>query len=161
MECLINMSASNDCTTYYNYTNTWIQLVNRGGLFEINNECYLFFKTIEKHIQATLPGHLSGEVAKQKYLLQLLNEEDIQRLWTKLNTDIEDSDGSDELLTLILEKWVTTRGFAQVSSWISDYKSATAEKLKKKRSLRKDLAKKSEAQGKKTKLNDDKEEGNM
>ena len=118
-------------------------------MFEINNECYLFFKTIEKHIQATLPGHLlSGEVAKQKYLLQLLNEEDIQRLWTKLKTDIEDSDGSDELLTLILEKWVTTRGFAQVSSWISDYKSATAEQLKKKRSLRKDLAKKSEAQGK-------------
>ncbi len=134
IECLMNMSAreeGKDCSTYYDYTKAWIKLVNRGGLFEINNDSFLFFRAVELHVQETLRGHLlSGKVDKLEYLSELLRKEDIHLLWSKLCTDIEDSDSSCELLTAIIEKWVTLRGFAQVSSWVDDYKAATAEKVK-------------------------------
>lgn len=158
MECLTNMSAhqeGKDCSTYYDYTKAWIKLVNRGGLFEINNDCFLFFKAIELHVQETLRGHLlSGNIEKQEYLSQLVKEEDIHLLWSKLCADIEDSDSSCELLTAIIDKWVTIRGFAQVSSWVNDYKAATSEKLKKKKALRKTLAKK-DSEPKRRKGDDD------
>lgn len=155
----MNMSAGEegeDCSTYYDYTKAWIKLVNRGGLFEINNDCFLFFRAIELHVQETLREHLlSGVVEKQEYLCKLLRNEDIHTLWSKLCTDIEDSDSSCELLTAIIEKWVTLRGFAQVSSWVDDYKAATALKLKKKNALRKALAKEKSSEPKRKKIDDD------
>ena len=147
MECLLNMSARNegkDCSTYYDYTKAWIKLVNRGGLFEINNDSFLFFRAIESHVQETLHSHLLSGADKQEYLSKLLGKEDIQLLWSKLSTDIDDNDSSCELLAAVIEKWVTLRGFAQVSSWVDDYKAATAEKVKKKKALRKSLAKNEE-----------------
>ncbi len=58
---------------------------------------------------------------KQGYLSALLRNEDIHLLWSKLSVNIEDTDSSEELLTAIIQKWVTLRGFAQVSSWMEDY----------------------------------------
>ena len=50
---------------------------------------------------------------------------------------------AQELLQIIVEMWVTIRGFSLTSHWMEQYKQATREELKKK-SLRKDLKKKSE-----------------
>ena len=44
----------------------------------------------------------------------------------------------------IIEMWVTIRGFALTSHWMEQYKQATREEVKKKKSLRKDLKKKNE-----------------
>ena len=148
MECLMNMSAreeGNSSSSYYDYTKLWIKLVNRGGLFEVNTDSFLFFRAIEVHVQETLCDNLlSGKMDKNEYLFALLRNEDIHVLWSRLNADIEDTDSSNELLTAIIEKWVTLRGFAQVSSWVEDYKRATTETVKKKKSLRKELAAKSD-----------------
>ena len=69
MECLMNMSApeeGTDCLTYYDYTKARIKLVNRGGLFEISTDSFLFFRAIELHVQKTLPAYfLSGKIKKQ------------------------------------------------------------------------------------------------
>ena len=146
MECLMSMSASeegNSSSSFYDYTKAWIQLVNRGGLFEVNTDSFLFFRALEIRVQESLHNHLlSGQADKQEYISAILRNEEIHLLWSKLSTDI-DTNSSEELLVTIIEKWLTLRGFAQVSSWVDEYKRASTETVKKKKALRKDLAAKS------------------
>lgn len=117
--------------------------MNRGGLFEVNTDSFLFFRALEIRVQESLHNHLlSGQADKQEYISAILRNEEIHLLWSKLSTDI-DTNSSEELLVTIIEKWLTLRGFAQVSSWVDEYKRASTETVKKKKALRKDLAAKS------------------
>ena len=145
IECLTNMSGQGGGeveSSYYNYTKIWVESVNRGGLFEVNNNAFLFFRTLELSIQSSLSDHLtSGKMTKDQYIATLTSiDNDLHTHWAELSTDIDDSDDSDGLLRVIVEKWVTMRGFALVSSWLQDYKAITSEKTKNKKALRKTLA---------------------
>ena len=47
IECLSAMAVNGDESNFLEYTTKWIGIVNRGGLFEINDTTYMFFKEIE------------------------------------------------------------------------------------------------------------------
>ena len=48
MECLYSMSKEEgDYVQFLEYTKLWIEQVNRGGLFQINNDTYLAFRVME------------------------------------------------------------------------------------------------------------------
>ena len=44
MECLSHMANFGDDSSYYDYTKKWIESVNRGGLFLLNDITLSFFK---------------------------------------------------------------------------------------------------------------------
>ena len=39
------------------YTRKWFELVNRGGLFPLNDETFRFFVQVEKRVQFLLPKY--------------------------------------------------------------------------------------------------------
>ena len=43
VDCLSDMAVPGDESSFLAYTSEWTKAVNRGGLFEVNNEAYLFF----------------------------------------------------------------------------------------------------------------------
>ena len=45
VECLSHMALSNlnEESSFFQYTKTWIDSVNRGGLFTVNETAFLFF----------------------------------------------------------------------------------------------------------------------
>ena len=47
MECLSTMAVNGDESSFLSYTLEWNRTVNRGGLFEVNDETYRLFKQIE------------------------------------------------------------------------------------------------------------------
>lgn len=56
MDCLLSLSADSDDdestdTSFYEYTKRWIEVVNRGGLFETNEVSYMLFRAIESTLQ--------------------------------------------------------------------------------------------------------------
>ena len=57
-ECLSSLAVDGDESSLLEYTMKWTRLVNRGGLFEINNTAFMLFKEIElivhKHLFITL-----------------------------------------------------------------------------------------------------------
>ena len=57
-ECLNAMAVQGDDSSVQAYTTEWIQLVSRGGLFEINDLTYQLFKEIEIKMQHKLPDLL-------------------------------------------------------------------------------------------------------
>ena len=145
VECLTNMSVEGDEDTYYDYTKNWIDSVNRGGLFEVNNDCFRFFREVEMKTQQHLPEHLkSGRTAEELFSL-IASDDNVDSLWCVISIDIDTRDDSQELLYMMVKKWVTMRGFALASSWLQDYKNITARELSKKKALRKELREKKTA----------------
>ena len=71
MECLSHMANSGDDSTYYDYTKKWIESVNRGGLFLVNDITLSFFKSVEIKIQELLPNHLSSS-GEKKFLIDTI-----------------------------------------------------------------------------------------
>ena len=54
--CLGNMAVLSEHDCFLEYTKEWVQRVNRGGLFPLNNTTYLFFISIEKQVRNILLG---------------------------------------------------------------------------------------------------------
>ena len=59
VECLSTMSDAGDGSSLSEYTCKWTRLVNRGGLYEINDMCYSLFREIELNMRQHLPSILT------------------------------------------------------------------------------------------------------
>lgn len=145
IECLSHMAVDGEDTSFFQYTKTWTIIVNRGGLFELNDRTFLFFKTLEVQTQLLLPHHLAvrdGTSSKETLIELLANDDNVEALWCVLAVDITNEEESEELLREVCELWITTRGFAMTSFWLEDYKRTINETTKKRKSLRKSLKRK-------------------
>ena len=141
MECLTQMSNIGDDASFYDYTKKWVESVNRGGLFLVNDSTLRFFKSIEVKVQELLPHHLAKSGDKKSLIRTIVTDPDIEFNWCMLSVDIRKEEDASELLQIIVESWVTMRGFALTSMWLEEYKRATAKNVKKGKSLRKELQK--------------------
>ena len=82
VECLSAMAVNGDESNVLEYTTKWIGIVNRGGLFEISDTTYMFFKEIELKVRRHLLIALERSsclscnhyIGKQLYVLcQVMN----------------------------------------------------------------------------------------
>ena len=106
------------------YTRKWIDLVNRGGLFSLNDESFV---DIEKVLRVVLPRHelvtrTDENSFKQDVHSVIIQNDDVQFHQSVLSQDIDDPDDAQELLTEIVKLWVTIRGFSMTASWMEAYK---------------------------------------
>jgi hypothetical protein len=115
--------------------------VNRGGLFLVSDSTFNFFKSIEVMVQKLLPDHLSKSGDKKSLIEMIMNDTDVEFNWCMLSVDIREEEDALELLQIIVESWVTMRGFALTSMWMEEYKRATRKNVKKGKSLCKELQK--------------------
>ena len=49
---------SEDDSDYLTYTRVWIEKINRGGLFPLNDKTFRLFTEIEKIVRVLLPKHI-------------------------------------------------------------------------------------------------------
>ncbi len=124
------------------YTKEWINKVNRGGLFPLNDQ---FFIVIEIEVQIILPQYVT-RVRKSdcrnfqvKVIDQVCSHDDVQWYWTLLSTCIVSEDHAIELLREIVTLFVTIRGFSLATLWLEMYKAKTLNTTKKSHGLRKNL----------------------
>ena len=83
----------------------WIALVDRGGLFHVNDGA---FNEIE-----TRHTHLTNTAISLDAIFEVLEDsEDIQFYWAMVSVDIRASDDADELLQAVIKLWVTMRGYS-------------------------------------------------
>lgn len=146
IQCLGNMAvvSDDDHDNLYDYTKEWITKVNRGGLFPLNNLAFIFFVAVEKQVKTILPNYVVKQTSKSiddfksQVIKKIVKDEDIQWYWTLLSQDIDSEDDAIELLTDIVQLWVTVRGFSLVNTWMETYKIKNKTSTKSK-SLRKEL----------------------
>ena len=116
VDCLSNMAVVGDDQSYYAYTKEWTSKASRGGLFDINDTCFLFFRSVELKTQLCLPQLLNQQSTKEAVMKSIEEDDDVQFHWCMLSVDIDD-EHTQELLKHIIEQWVRMRGFAMASSW--------------------------------------------
>lgn len=140
-ECLSHMANTGDDTSFYGYTLQWITSVNRGGLFVVNETSYHFFKSLEVKTQELLPQHLTGtaSTSKDDLIKRIVDDDSVQSQWSGVAVDIREEEAANDLLQMVVDMWVTMRGFAATSVWMEEYKRAKNKTVQKAKSLRKQL----------------------
>ena len=59
--CLSEMAVEGEGSDLLSYTRKWMEIVNRGGLFPINDDSFQLFVEIEKCVRVYLPKHLKSK----------------------------------------------------------------------------------------------------
>ena len=85
IECLSAMAVNGEESSLFEYTRKWIHLVNRGGLFEVNDTVYNFFREIEiqvrKQLITALDLNVSDEDVRKAIIDCIGSDEDVQFSW--------------------------------------------------------------------------------
>ena len=93
----------------------------------------IFFCELEKKVGAYLCdifASASGLTdrskveAKSETVANIVEDTDVQFSWLLLCLDLDDEELSKELLGLIVEMWITIRGFSMAGAWIEYYKQS-------------------------------------
>lgn len=139
VECLSHMKVRGSEESLANYATAWIEEVNRGGLFEVNNATYSLFCTLEELVREgeSMPLILS----KEDLLKKVETSEAIEYQWSLLSIDIDDEDWANDLLDEICSLWLSVRCHALTRKWMETYKQSKLKTVKKSKSLRKGLKK--------------------
>ena len=120
-------------------TETWMNMVDRGGLWHINNQTYSIFVFIEE-----LRRFFTCDPCRQrdgiKVLLwrQYFKANDLCFEWGLIAFEV-DSDIAMLVLRKTVELYVTVRGFAFAKSCLELYKQAQKKSQQKSRALRSKL----------------------
>jgi len=154
VECLTRMKPDGEdpvdpATSFLDYTTQWIKIVNRGGLYEVNDDVFLLFNAIEKAMQVKLMSHLEKGTnppsqqssGKEEIIQCMLSDSNVLFYWDIVSYSIQDDGNRLELLSHIARTWLTIRGFSITSQWMEQYKSMPSADNKKKKGLRKELKK--------------------
>ena len=94
----------------------------------------MLFKQIEIHLQNILQKHLqrmAPDSTKKNLITSVVQRKDVQFYWYKLFIDIHNEKCSQELLTEIVEVWLTIRGHSIAGQWIEYYKNCATKILEK------------------------------
>ena len=122
-------------------TKDWINAVDRGGLWHVNDQTYSIFYALEdlvrKHFTRFAVRRLT-DGSKQSLITTLESDEDILFQWCMLTASTDDNNAS-VLLHRIIELYVTTRGFSFASSCVELYKKSSKRPLQKGKGIRKEL----------------------
>ncbi len=139
--CLVDMAVKGENETdLLSYTREWLDLVNRGGLFPLNDETFQLFIHVELCVRTFLPQHLvktdsDKETFKRNVHEKILRNEDVQFHWTLISQYIELPENAEVLLNEIIQLWVTVRVFSIAGHWIEVYKNKEKTNTKKSKSL--------------------------
>ena len=114
-------------------SNDWIRLVDRGGLSHVSNTMFELLSAMEIVIKENVGNTLKDELREK-----LLSNHTVRLLWEALSANWGEEE-SHALLSMIVDHYITVRGFAFVSQWMDQYKFETKKKVQKSKGVRKVL----------------------
>lgn len=124
-------------------TEDWVNLLDRGGLWHVNNSTYSLFLDIEQllrqHLQNT-PLQCYNSTVELNLSDKVCKCEDVLFQWSMLSAEI-DYEKSMNILKRIVKLYITIRGHAFANSVIELYKQRKQRTLQKRKALRTELNK--------------------
>ena len=118
----------------------WTGQINRGGLFFVNSQTYQFFYALEmrfrQETQQSTPSISPG--FKEEVTKKLCQDDDVVFQWSIVAADW-DNKAAEVLLGMMVELWVTVRGFAFARHWLEGYKQRQKKSTQKSKGVRKQL----------------------
>ena len=140
MLCLDDMLQSE---TEDHESDNWIKLVDRGGLNHVSNVMYMAIVSMELEVQKQLQqdSTLTSKF-KTKLTECLLDSEDVMFFWSIVAAPWESGDEMEmKLLGMVIDMWLTIRGFSYASDWMEKLKVQEKKTKQKSKGIRKTLYK--------------------
>ena len=101
---------------------TWINKIDRGGLWHVKEDVYLLLYTIEEEIRRHFTVKSKAKIpSREKVLDAIYKNEDVKLQWEQLASNI-DTSMSTLLLQEIVRLYLTVRGHAFATSCLELYK---------------------------------------
>lgn len=121
--------------TFLEYTNTWTDKINRGGLFIVNDKFFKFIRTVEDVARSIFNKQLidgySGEDLRDVLMKKFDDSSDVDSCWNFLVENFDNDGITDSLKEIILRKWVDIRARSFANAWIQSIKRNAKTKGKK------------------------------
>ena len=134
--CLLDLLDDGD--EVHSDTEEWLDLIDRGGLTRVNDVAFQAFLAMELELRKHL--HLCPTPNfKTHVLTKIVESDDLAFHWSVLAGDWEEGD-SQALQKLVVDLFVTIRGFSYASAWMEKFKTDSAKTLQKSKGLRKSLS---------------------
>lgn len=138
MCCLLEVDDRTEGDTPHG-TEDWTRKVDRGDLKRIGDMMYGAFEAIELETRRFFrrdPSRLQN--FKTQLQEKILSSDDVKFFWAIVSAGWEE-DESEALLELLVEQYVTVRGFSFASGWMEKYKQANKKSSQKSKGVRKQL----------------------
>ena len=136
LDCLSEMAVAGPGDDLYTYTQEWTQTINRGGLFEVKDAVFVFFRQLEIGMRSILPQHLlGGNVDKEAVHAHILKDGRLLSHWYDLSSQLPHEKASI-LLKEVITLWMTIRGHAFAKQMLEQYKTDKGKGTAKSASLR-------------------------
>ena len=138
---IMDLCGEDDTSDDSGEAENWTSMIDRGGLFHVSDSTYTLFHAMEEEVRNHLrktPAHKITDGFKQKLLSSIASNEDVLFYWSMLSADADEED-AQTLLKMVIELWVTIRGFAFASSWIELYKQASKKTIQRSKALRRNV----------------------
>ena len=134
------MELVKDKDSSYGNSEEWTVKVNRGGLCRIKEATFNVFLAIEEELKECLHT-LNGIPKKDEIIQRVTANDDVEFYWLIATADfeIDEREVHQEILSKIVELYVTVRGFSFASAWLEKYKQKTKKSTQRSKSLRRDL----------------------
>ena len=123
--------------------------MDRGGLIHVSDSVFNLFVEIEVVLRSQLRASSAAASLglKEKAIAAILTNHSVLEQWSEFSTNWCKEE-SDKLLQMIVEHWITVRGFSFTSAFMEAYKQKNKKTVEKSKGLRKNLM------GKSTKIDD-------
>ena len=137
--------SSHKVTSSNHQASEWTSLIDHGGLYYVEDIVYYLFIAldliIDKELTTIFEKKGKGiEKVKKEKLSWVCDDDDVQFIWCMVSpsTIVEES-VRQKLLRDIAYTWITIRGHSKAQR-LKEYKTLKAQTVKRKKSLRKELA---------------------
>ncbi|SMN01561.1 hypothetical protein SPONN_2632 [uncultured Candidatus Thioglobus sp.] len=125
----------------YDPTKDWIDITNRGGLLYVSDEAFRMFCAIEEVVRQHFRKDSAKDIStgmKKELCDRITSNEFVTSSWEVVAVDMDRTVGK-QLLNMIVDLWVTVRGFSFAGAWLELYKQRTKKNLQCSKGLRKVL----------------------
>ena len=118
----------------FEFKSKWVDLRNRGGLVNVNDNCFLFFRAIEYSVRdvfnpVTLNNY-AGENLKEIIKERIYKRKYVIYRWDELMKGDElDSIEKESLFKLVVVRWIDIRGKAFVRAWVDGLRQKYKDKV--------------------------------
>ena len=102
----------------------WVNQLDRGGLNHVSSNMYMLIATMELQLQSLLKQTINqpNSNTMEKATPILMSNDDVLFHWSVTSAAWE-ADLEQALFPMIVDLWVTMRGFSFVSAWVEQYKT--------------------------------------
>ena len=117
-------------------TEEWLNRIDRGGLQHVTHKTYTLMESMETALRQGL--HTIKTNFKENVTESIMKNEDVMFNWLMISGEWEDEE-AEVLFKMVIDLWVTIRGFSFASCWVEKYKLAHHQSIQKSKGIRKQL----------------------